>query len=77
LQVELSRKAEGVISRGELSNLFPKLALGFHARDFQEKECMNWQNEKNNIFRKQNSDFRAVRIISYTYYYSVIDGCQN
>jgi hypothetical protein len=32
-QVELSRKADGVIPRSELLNFFPKLALGFHTRD--------------------------------------------
>ena len=35
--VELSRKAEGLIPRSELSNLFPKLALGVHTRDDLEK----------------------------------------
>jgi hypothetical protein len=29
LQVELSREAESIISRSELWNRFPKLALGF------------------------------------------------
>ena len=31
---EQSRKAEGIIPRNLLQNLFPKLALGFHTRDF-------------------------------------------
>ena len=35
-QAELSRKAEGVVPLSELSNLFPKFAVGYYTRDFLE-----------------------------------------
>ena len=38
--VELSRKAEGIIPRSLLRNLFQKLALGFHTRDYGLKESI-------------------------------------
>jgi len=37
---ELSRKAEGIMPRSLLRNLFPKIALGFHTRDYGLKKSI-------------------------------------
>ena len=48
--MELSRKAEGVIPRSVLRNLFPKLALWFHTRDFNlEQVVCQFQKKQHNF----------------------------